>query len=472
MAGELLDFSIRSVIHFADSVSDAKKTLLTETLNTIRAQGHVVVRDFCILGQRLKELRDGGLWRNVLDQNGQRYDADSFYAFCEDVLGFSKTKTQNMISLSAFVRYKNGDKNDVEFISDAYSEYNTSQLVELSSVYDFQRRCFSPSMSVRDMRLVKSYIRMHSSSGSPEEILDRARKDAQKKEDLQKRLNEETQKASQAEQLTFSGDNAQICANAIHEYLEMWPFDDGLRKEILTAFFKNRDRAVFGEAVRRIVPHGNHFKYSTPVGSVQGSWWCTDDEMKFNAVRLTVQNPLLSSTQEWSLDSLTRALTTLILERKYALPDEYPSYGVEVLPVLDEVEVVSEECSVEEELLEEDEVEDVQESVPVSLKPPFYKNWDLNNRAGRRLFLSEYQKWTRNPNPTEFSFFAKEVYSIYFPPLGVTLYAVESTRLAQVTDCVCESTVLYYIYGNGFSNKTIITKEQLDEYLVRRLYKL
>ncbi len=471
MAGELLDFSIRSVIHFADSVSEAKKTLLTETLNTIRAQGHVVVRDFCILGQRLKELRDGGLWRNVLDQNGQRYDADSFYAFCEDVLGFSKTKTQNMISLSAFVRYKNGDKNDVEFISDSYSEYNTSQLVELSSVFDFQRRCFSPSMSVRDMRLVKSYIRMHSSSGSPEEILDRARKDAQKKEDLQKRLNEETQKASQAEQLTFSGDNAQICANAIHEYLEMWPFDDTLRKEILTAFFKNRDRAVFGEAIRRIVPHGNHFKYSTPVGSVQGGWWVYGND-GFKSVRFTVQNPLLSSTQEWSLDQLVRALTTLIVERKYGLPDEYSSNGAEISPVLDEVEVVSEEPSVEEELPEEEEIEEVQESVPAPSNNPFYKNWDLKNRAGRRLFLSEYQKWTKIPNPTEFSFFAKEVYCIYFSPLGVTLYAVESTRLAQVTDCFCEPTVLYYIYGNGFSDKTIISKEQLDEYLVRRLYKL
>lgn len=471
MAGELLDFSIRSVIHFADSVSDAKKTLLRETLNTIRAQGHVVVRDFCILGQRLKELRDGGLWRNVLDQNGQRYDADSFYAFCEDVLGFSKTKTQNMISLSAFVRYKNGDKNDVEFISDAYSEYNTSQLVELSSVYDFQRRCFSPSMSVRDMRLVKSYIRMNSSYGSPEEILDRARKNAQKKEDFQKRLNEETEKASQEEQLTFSVANAQICANAIHEYLEMWPFDVDLRKEILTAFFKNRDRAIFGEAVRRIVPHGDQFKYSTPVGSVQGSWWkevnCDDG---YKSVRFIVLNPIVSSTETWDLDGLVRALTTLIVERKYGLPDEYPSDGAEVLPVLDEVVVVSEDSSAEEELLEE--VEDVQESVPVSSNLPFYKNWDLNNRAGRRLFLSEYQKWTRNPNPTAFSFFAREVYSIYFPPLGVTLYAVESTKLAQVTNCVCESTVLYYIYGNGFSNKTIITKEQLDDYLVRRIYKL
>ena len=468
MAGELLDFSIRSVIHFADSVSEAKKTLLTETLNTIRAQGHVVVRDFCILGQRLKELRDGGLWRNVLDQNGQRYDADSFYDFCEDVLGFSKTKTQNMISLSAFVRYKNGDKNDVEFINDAYSDYNTSQLVELSSVYDFQRRCFSPSMSVRDMRLVKSYIRFHSSSGSPEEILDRARKDAQQKETLQKRLNEETQKASQVEQMSFSSDNAQICNNEIYEYLEMWPFDVDLRKEILTAFFKNRDRAVFGEAVRRIVPHGNRFKYSTPVGSVQGSWWCTDDEMKFNAVRFTVQNPLLSSTQEWPLDSLTRALTTLILERKYALPDEYPSNGAEVLPSEDVVEVVSDV----EESQELEAVEVVEESSPAPTSNPLYKNWDLKTRAGRRLFLSEYQKWTRNPNPTEFSFFAKEVYCIYFPPLGITLYAVETTRLAQVTDCIREPTVLYYIYGNGFSDKTIITKEQLDEYLVRRLYKL
>ena len=467
MAGELLDFSIRSVIHFADSVSEAKKTLLTETLNTIRAQSHVVVRDFCILGQRLKELRDGGLWRNVLDQNGQRYDADSFYDFCEDLLGFSKTKTQNMISLSAFVRYKNGDKNDVEFINDAYSEYNTSQLVELSSVFDFQRRCFSPSMSVRDMRLVKSYIRMHSSNGSPEEILDRARKDAQEKEILQKRLNEETQKASQAEQLSFSSDNAQVCNNAIYEYLEMWPFDVELRREILSAFFKDRDRAVFGEMIRRIVPHGNQFKNSTPVGSVQGSWWVYGDE-GYKSVRFTVQNPVLCSTQTWSLDALVRALTTLIVERKYGLAGEYSSVVAEVLPSEDVVEVVSNV----EESQELEVVEVVEEPSPAPINKPLYKNWDLKNRAGRRLFLSEYQKWTRNPNPTEFSFFAKEVYSIYFPPLGVTLYAVESTRLAQVTDCVCESTVLYYIYGNGFSNKTIITKEQLDEYLVRRLYKL
>ena len=134
MAGELLDFSVSSFVMFAECTSEANRKLLTDSLNEIRENGTKVVLDFCALGQKLRDLRNNGLWRYVLDANGQRYGYDSFYEFCEDVLGFSKTKAQNMISLTEFVNV-NGDT--VKFIDDKYAAYNTSQLIELSSVSSF-----------------------------------------------------------------------------------------------------------------------------------------------------------------------------------------------------------------------------------------------------------------------------------------------------------------------------------------------
>ncbi len=477
MAGELLDFTISSVVHFADSVSDAKKALLTESLQTIREQGHVVVRDFCVLGQRLKELRDGGLWRNVLDANGQRYDSDSFYAFCEDVLGFSKTKTQNMISLSAFVRYKDGDKREVEFIDPEFSKYNTSQLIELSSVPSWERKYYAPSFSVKDMRLVKAYTKYHGGSYTPEEMLERARTDAAKKDALKNRIEEESKKPEPTEPIEQSGPSLkdQIVRTAILDYLRMWPFDSSTRKEIISAFRENRLTQTFAYALRKIVTNGNRFQESYPCGSVQASWWCTTkDSPDCNYIRFVVLSPANDEFKEVFILEFARYIANLIIERKYGLPDEYPDAQVQETPaetpVLDETYEVPEG----EELTEETASEDVSEEAPASEEKlqPFYKNWDFATRDGRRKFLADYQTWTRNPNPTEFSFFAKDVYSVYIEPIGTTIYAVETRRLVEVTGCCADVVVLYYLIGKDFSKITMVAKEHLNEYLSRRTYKL
>ena len=480
MAGELLDFTISSTLFFADSVSDAKKTLLTESLQAIRAQGHVVVRDFCVLGQRLKELRDGGLWRNVLDANGQRYDADSFYAFCEDVLGFSKTKTQNMISLSSFVRYKDGDKQEVEFIDPEYSKYNTSQLIELSSVPSWERKYYAPSFSVKDMRLVKAFTKYNGGSYTAEEMLERARADAAKKNALKNRIEEESNTPEPTEQLSFSSPNADICANSIKEYLELWPFDADSRRFILDTFFKTT-LEMFAIRLKIYVLSGSMKTDVMPCGTVQGDWWIFDEPGKDPKIRFCVQNPALSSTQLWSLDQIVRILRGLILERKYGLPSEYPDAQAqekaEETPVLEETDEVPEGEELTEETListEESAPEDGSEDAPASeesSQPP-YKNYNLSARSGRRQFLSDYKTWTKNGDPKEFSFFAEDDYATYIEPIGLVIHACTVYRLTEVTNCVSSLEVLYFVTGKDFNKPTLISKENLEEYLSRRTYKL
>ena len=474
MAGELLDFTISSTLFFADSVSDAKKTLLTESLQAIRAQGHVVVRDFCVLGQRLKELRDGGLWRNVLDANGQRYDADSFYAFCEDVLGFSKTKTQNMISLSSFVRYKDGDKEEVEFIDPEYAKYNTSQLVELSSVPSWERKYYAPSFSVKDMRLVKAFTKYNGGSYTAEEMLERARADAAKKDALKNRIEEES---NTPEPTAQSGSvlKDQIVKSAISDYLRLWPFDSDMRKEIISAFREGGIIQQFSSKLRRLVTNGNRFQESYPCGSVQASWWCTtQDSPDCNYIRFVVLSPAVSERKEIFILEFARLIANLIIERKYGLPSEYPDAQAqekaEESPVLEETDEVPEG----EELTEESAPEDVSEDAPASeedSQPP-YKNYNLSARSGRRQFLSDYKTWTKNGNPKDFSFFAEDVYATYIEPIGLVIHACTVYRLTEVTNCVSSLEVLYFVTGKDFNKPTLISKENLEEYLSRRTYKL
>lgn len=462
---ELLDISVNCAVTVSEKLSAAQKQILMDSLEAIRGAGHAVVRDFCILGQRLKELRDGGFWRYVLDANGERYSFDSFYDFCEDVFGFSKTKAQNMISLSSFVRFKDGDKKEIEFISADYENFNTSQLIELSSEPTYKHRLYTSRMTVQDMRLIKKYTRSrYVPAWTPESVLAEARADAEKKQELNARIENE----NKAVESTFTADQGEIVKNQIMEYLALWPFCGEARKEIISLYKKAPNS--FARNLLINVTRGSHFAYSTPVGSVQASWWCFNGDDEAKSIKFTVQNPMVTTSQSYDAEQIARWLGTLIVERKYGLPEEYKE-SVEETPVLDELN----EPALVEELPADGAISAVSEdaeapSVPTGQRG-YFKEWNFNTRAGRRAFINDYEKWEKRPFCSDHLYF-KDMYSIRIRPLEIEINAVVVRRLFNVTGSNCTEDVLYFIKAPSLQDYTLITKEQLEDFLSRRVYNL
>ena len=81
-------------------------------------------------------------WQYVTDpETGEDYRYDNFAEFCGYAFGFSKTKVSNLLAIAEFVKL-NGE--NVDFIDKKYAGYNTSQLIELLSVYEYNRSWFFP----------------------------------------------------------------------------------------------------------------------------------------------------------------------------------------------------------------------------------------------------------------------------------------------------------------------------------------
>lgn len=136
------------------------------------------VKDLCLLGLRLKEMKEAGYWREVCDETGSPFSYVGFEEFCKYTFGFSQTKVSNLVRIAEFVKL-NGE--NVNFIEKKYSEFSMSQLVELASVSKENRKYFNSAMSVDDMRAVKIYMRdsvgfIYMTDSESDQILERAKK--------------------------------------------------------------------------------------------------------------------------------------------------------------------------------------------------------------------------------------------------------------------------------------------------------
>lgn len=136
------------------------------------------VKDFCLLGLRLKEMKAAEQWREVVDETGTPFSYAGFEEFCKYAFGFSQTKVSNLVRIAEFVQVK-GDS--VNFIERQYAGYSMSQLVELASVPKENRKYFNSEMSVDDMRAVKNYMRdsvglFYMSDSESDQILEKAKK--------------------------------------------------------------------------------------------------------------------------------------------------------------------------------------------------------------------------------------------------------------------------------------------------------
>lgn len=136
------------------------------------------VKDFCLLGLRLKEMKAAEQWREVVDETGTPFSYAGFEEFCKYAFGFSQTKVSNLVRIAEFVQVK-GDS--VNFIERKYADYSMSQLVELASVPKENRKYFNADMTVDDMRAVKNYMRdsvgfIYMEDSEAERILEKAKK--------------------------------------------------------------------------------------------------------------------------------------------------------------------------------------------------------------------------------------------------------------------------------------------------------
>ena len=136
------------------------------------------VKDFCLLGLRLKEMKAAEQWREVVDETGTPFSYAGFEEFCKYAFGFSQTKVSNLVRIAEFVQVK-GDS--VNFIERKYADYSMSQLVELASVPKENRKYFNADMTVDDMRAVKIYMRdsvgfFYMTDSESDQILEKAKK--------------------------------------------------------------------------------------------------------------------------------------------------------------------------------------------------------------------------------------------------------------------------------------------------------
>lgn len=159
MSNELMDYTARDNFEFFRyryAPTEERRRSFTGKCEKILEYAYATVQDMCLLGYNLAELKEGGEWKEVKDpQTGNTFSYLSFEAFCEYAFGFSPTRTKNLVGLAQFVRIS-GTKTG--FIDERYQDFNTSALIELSSVPSGQRHYFTSDMTVKEIRTVKEYL--------------------------------------------------------------------------------------------------------------------------------------------------------------------------------------------------------------------------------------------------------------------------------------------------------------------------
>ena len=155
---ELIEFKDRANFDFLRFryAQDYEQRELKADCERVAQYARDTVKDLCLLGLRLKEMKAAEQWREVVDETGTPFSYAGFEEFCKYAFGFSQTKVSNLVRIAEFVQVK-GDS--VNFIERQYAGYSMSQLVELASVPKENRKYFNSAMTVDDMRTVKNYMR-------------------------------------------------------------------------------------------------------------------------------------------------------------------------------------------------------------------------------------------------------------------------------------------------------------------------
>lgn len=177
---ELIEFKDRANFDFLRFryAQDYEQRELKADCERVAQYARDTVKDLCLLGLRLKEMKSAEQWREVVDETGTPFSYAGFEEFCKYAFGFSQTKVSNLVRIAEFVQVK-GDS--VNFIERKYADYSMSQLVELASVPKENRKYFNADMTVDDMRAVKNYMRdsvgfIYMEDSEADRILEKAKK--------------------------------------------------------------------------------------------------------------------------------------------------------------------------------------------------------------------------------------------------------------------------------------------------------
>lgn len=177
---ELIEFKDRANFDFLRFryAQDYEQRELKADCERVAQYARDTVKDLCLLGLRLKEMKAAEQWREVVDETGTPFSYAGFEEFCKYAFGFSQTKVSNLVRIAEFVQVK-GDS--VNFIERKYADYSMSQLVELASVPKENRKYFNADMTVDDMRTVKNYMRdsvgfIYMTDSESDQILEKAKK--------------------------------------------------------------------------------------------------------------------------------------------------------------------------------------------------------------------------------------------------------------------------------------------------------
>ncbi len=177
---ELIEFKDRANFDFLRFryAQDYEQRELKADCERVAQYARDTVKDLCLLGLRLKEMKAAEQWREVVDETGTPFSYAGFEEFCKYAFGFSQTKVSNLVRIAEFVQVK-GDS--VNFIERQYAGYSMSQLVELASVPKENRKYFNADMTVEDMRAVKIYMRdsvgfFYMTDSEADQILEKAKK--------------------------------------------------------------------------------------------------------------------------------------------------------------------------------------------------------------------------------------------------------------------------------------------------------
>ena len=177
---ELIEFKDRANFDFLRFryAQDYEQRELKADCERVAQYARDTVKDLCLLGLRLKEMKAAEQWREVVDETGTPFSYAGFEEFCKYAFGFSQTKVSNLVRIAEFVQVK-GDS--VNFIERQYAGYSMSQLVELASVPKENRKYFNSAMTVDDMRAVKNYMRdsvgfIYMEDSEADRILEKAKK--------------------------------------------------------------------------------------------------------------------------------------------------------------------------------------------------------------------------------------------------------------------------------------------------------
>lgn len=123
----------------------------------VQATQAMTAQSFGVWALRLADLKSAGVWEDVINpETGFAFFNEGFGAFCRYAFGISETATSNLTKIAQFV-VNHGD--NVGQLRENYKDYSFSQLVELSSVSTDTHKFFKPTMTVKEMRVSKDYVK-------------------------------------------------------------------------------------------------------------------------------------------------------------------------------------------------------------------------------------------------------------------------------------------------------------------------